>query len=1275
MITLEVLNHQPLRPEYPVLKDGIHLRWNSAQALSFPWYGYYLFRRKHIGHQNTSCLSRGWIKVNGVNQPFATHAAGALTREYLTCQYGFFVSNENLQLSKQFTYPAGAAGIIMPEVDLDNRRFLHYFLVNKANDISFIIGFKKDGTSFDVKVKLWNNTIHSIPVSGNKGDIKTYHFAEDCITALEFPGSRASIIDICYHDLSENATKGWHIIDGFRYACCLPVADDDYPCPSKPSNFSNAQTLALSRITYGDPAKWLTVAPGETSSYFRQFYELLNKLVEGGPAGLPMYQKFSAPVEADDSSLRMPQQRLLDMVLLGTLDPAVAQMAGLYYVDTSAEKDTAYDYLIVADNTGKVGKFVKDEKISNQDDFFKLLLEEIINGDVDGWICFNRKLKQVEALDEPVGVKAYALPGMVARDEETGLIDNAKARNSAGFTWKTEENEDGMLAPDKAIVYDMWRSDHGKEKPVAEPPEDKYKRITPNPFIIVKPTEEVVQNSETSSQYPPFRMIAFDNRVPDGWYSYKVCGRDLFGRYSKLSKVAAWHQWAPRPSPKPYYYVDPPADREIYPIAVELIDTALPPPPTAIEAYALDPLDNFLVRDAAYTGWFTAMQAMPWYQALSDEQKESLIGLRIRWQWTMYHIRQAPGTTSFNIHYHKAYKLPSGYTDPDTWSDDHLVSNLYNENFTELVMPMNDANGNLLSSNGALVNLNIIKLPAGFNLDNIRKGFEHIMLERAGVKQIFRIDKINTSTRELTLNGNPSLGSAATWSIGLYVRQYEIFLPSLNNTVLKGGVAGINPMSAPPENFVPTRKYPKVYANVSISTVEDKGTKVIEGTVGAPAKIFRVLRQKPAPPPPVPPDSDKIYASPADYYGNSYYTYRWTPQNFLFTHIYRALDESLFTTDYAKRPKNAAAPDLIVDPANNALFPAVADEPAWIPVKRQAVAEELNELNAICRNSNRNAALDAYRRLSNDALRILAGLTHNKKAFQQLTIRPLDPIDAVNANGLGPDNPDGFVIDPSLRKFIDKLPGKAKNRYFYRAAYVDGAQNISDMGFPSLPVYLPDVQSPAVPRVTGIIAGERRISLSWKTDPGISHVLVYRTDDKKNTRDIRLMGDPIAEVLVADDGSSWDDEQVVVGVVYFYILIAVKSIELNSREILIESLLSPVYTSCAFDTSAPLQPVIDSLRWVLVSDSGDVYDLDSGVSPASTAIELLLNDLQPEFKYLVQRKSTNDIIWLNVSEKDGSSSVYIDKQLDPLLNYRYRIMAKKKNGKSSYSEERNLNIP
>ena len=71
---------------------------------------------------------------------------------------------------------------------------------------------------------------------------------------------------------------------------------------------------------------------------------------------------------------------------------------------------------------------------------------------------------------------------------------------------------------------------------------------------------------------------------------------------------------------------------------------------------------------------------------------------------------------------------------------------------------------------------------------------------------------------------------------------------------------------------------------------------------------------------------------------------------------------------------------------------------------RAAVANELSQRSGF---ADTEEAMEYYGKLSNDALRILAGLPGNEVAFSQLTIQPLDPEE------IDPD-------DPPKRKWRDR---------------------------------------------------------------------------------------------------------------------------------------------------------------------------------------------------------------------------------------------------------------
>src|ERR1044072_2578526 len=58
-----------------------------------------------------------------------------------------------------------------------------------------------------------------------------------------------------------------------------------------------------------------------------------------------------------------------------------------------------------------------------------------------------------------------------------------------------------------------------------------------------------------------------------------------------------------------------------------------------------------VIKDAAYASWWDNLTKSDWYKALNKDQKDNLIGLRVRWQWPQTHIDQAPHTREFRIYY------------------------------------------------------------------------------------------------------------------------------------------------------------------------------------------------------------------------------------------------------------------------------------------------------------------------------------------------------------------------------------------------------------------------------------------------------------------------------------------------------------------------------------------------------------------------------------------------------------------------------------------------
>jgi hypothetical protein len=302
-------------------------------------------------------------------------------------------------------------------------------------------------------------------------------------------------------------------------------------------------------------------------------------------------------------------------------------MTGIYWVDQKATPATAYDYLLVADYSG-VGALNPATVLARlqQDNFATL----------EGCIVFNKQIAPVVPLQSPGDLRLYALPG-ISRLAANGT--NQDASNNVGLRWDLSVTDQGNLLPGRAIMYHLWRASLGNGTAPTAP--GSYTPITQNqPVLVSGNLNSAVQ---ISPAWPPFRMYYVDPALADGWYSYEVSGIDIFGRHSPNSGPGPWYEWIPVPDPRPRYYKDPPGNSIVNPAAVQLLSERVPPVPTGIEAYALDPQDPTLLRDSAYNAWFAT---------LSSAEKQSLVGLRVRWSWTQAQMQQAPDTSEFRIYYH-----------------------------------------------------------------------------------------------------------------------------------------------------------------------------------------------------------------------------------------------------------------------------------------------------------------------------------------------------------------------------------------------------------------------------------------------------------------------------------------------------------------------------------------------------------------------------------------------------------------------------------------------
>jgi hypothetical protein len=1118
LVGLGVENDTPPVNIQPPLPDGIHLRWAFTREDGFPWYGFFLFRRRSEEQQRQCILPL--LRDRPVGTPGPT---------FFDLSLGEVTSDLPLHFTDDFP-PPGVVEIDLGPLNGQGRTFVRFALPvgGWAIRADVRVGFRDRQETSAVVVTA---TLGGVPVgeqtlTGAAGHIVSASFEADGLDAIVFAPANgakslphAALVDLCLTLHNPNLREGWQPVPRCPHPLALPITHPDYPASgAAPVNQAAAEATALGRITYGSPAPFGGAA-------FHNMHDALLRLVQGGPGGPPMadpsravaYPGIPTTPEPGVKTPSLPATHPLDLVLLSSIHPAVAQMLGLYWLDRTTPPGAPFDYLIIADYANGSG-------LDAHQALTRWLTDTL---QVEGYVLEAQRRAPAPPLAVPTDVRVYALPGSTLSAPGGLGVPVVEVAGLVGVRWNVPAFGKHLL-PGVPLLYHLWRDAQGDGDLPGATAHTTHLTAS-GPILVVQPPTAPFSPPQWPPDWPELPMHRIDRVAQEGWYGYRASGMDLFGRISAPSAPGAWWQWSPPPSPRPWYYLDPPGDQIVFASAVRVLDKTPPPPPAGVEATLLDPADPFVVQDTPYLAWRAA--------------HPNVVGLRVKWRWRTVQMRQAPDMQEFRLYFNPGTDPPSGSEAATAWQMRCHVT--------------------------------------GF-ADNV------------------------------TVSADGS------------ERLYDVLLPIAGaGVVFAGGV----PLS-------PTLTAPVVYANVAVTAADGAphtpdapqwaasgwGNRPgNESRTTAPAKIVRVKRDKPAPPP-VPPDSERVFATPADYYARSYWTVRLTPIAHLGTHVYRALDASLFEADWKQRPRPA------LDKNTSGVFPNPADEPRWDDLKRQQVADELNHLNTFPQTAaGKTLALAYYKGLSNDGLRVLAGLAGTEAAFTQITSTPL------------PD---------TAMSYRDTLDGRATNRYFYRTATIDGASNRSSLSLSGPPIYLPNVMPPRPPTLTRVLGGERQITLTWASnrEEDLAEYRVYRADSQEAARDLRAMTLIHTEPVAAGDPAarpasvSWTDDPVPGLTTFYYVVTAIDDAANESDP-------SAVCASRAHDEALPVPPML-TVAWVE----------KAGVVRAE--VTWTSSD-----EVLLQRLDAGAPNWIDLAQWRPAGTVTIrDPFSDPTLSYTYRLIVRKATG-------------
>lgn len=255
--------------------------------------------------------------------------------------------------------------------------------------------------------------------------------------------------------------------------------------------------------------------------------------VEGSDT--PFLDETSAKAFADAAGEPRVQWQVEPMSLLQTmaLHPEIARLLGLYWIDETADPDTAYDYRVVG--------YWSDRSRA--------------------YVVTNLSRTTTAPLPAPALLRADPLPS-ATRELPGGAIWPTQAYVGLGWTPPTPDPEQrlGLVDGIRAVAYAPERQDLGRLSSPSTPVADGWVRLPgPDEDGAFRIRELVVPSARTVEGQPPEwpEHFTFDEWVEYHAYAYRVMGVDLFGRTSAPSN-------------------------ELHPVLVS--DTVPAPAPTHLEA-------------------------------------------------------------------------------------------------------------------------------------------------------------------------------------------------------------------------------------------------------------------------------------------------------------------------------------------------------------------------------------------------------------------------------------------------------------------------------------------------------------------------------------------------------------------------------------------------------------------------------------------------------------------------------------------------------------------
>lgn len=838
-------------------------------------------------------------------------------------------------------------------------------------------------------------------------------------------------------------------------------------------------------------------------------------------------------------------------------------------------------------------------------------------------------------LATPSGLTATFIPGGTVTDQDGNTTEKTSL---AGLRWNATEDPDWNLISISPVLYHIERKAEGSAAEL----------ITEESPMFVSPSVIERNSRNIPIGWPKERQYYTESVSKESANEYRIAAIDLFGRQSEFTGFVTYEITSPKP-----------------------------PHPVDVVAKFLD-YGTYHSSTGAFDDVTLNGKDKDW---LLEHRKNAIV---VSWKWPENLQLQAPDTEGFNVYFKQGWlNNYTGMVETDVVETvlSKTSLNLSPEELEKYAAL--DIGPENIAVYRFKISLQVYPtLPEPVH--PLRRGERAVLPENA-----FRLCWLNQGNhRFLILKNKGNTSSPTLWVLKLndipvtnkgfgvaVTSDKEFFINYKNhsqwtdtsvshqepkNLALKSET---NSSSQPiyEEDYTiyiedPKFPYPVItaadtnkvrYAQIGVNAFID----TVQGSVSFPSTIMAIYRGIPAAPPAFAPQPDEpiqaLKAMRANVHGKSSFALRWNKTKLpVKHHVYRSLDETLFSADNKLRPTRA----------ENIYTDFKTNHPDFD-------GADVDAVKAIVYEPNPKLVARRYSMLTPGQLQILASLPDNENAFTKINEATIDESDPLYEDRVteipDPINGAAYTPDPAnVLLYVDStLNGQSSNRYFYAVRSVDtnGLQSILSLATP--PVEIPKTTPPPAPVITSVLGGENQIIIKWAKNPGINinGYLLYRTQDIKDAGDWRKMelikANESDLFTVAVNGSlpekefSFTDSSAVARLPYYYSAVAVG---LNDEGKWLKSRMSKTKTGQAYDLTPPEPPVWEVAEW---------FEDESG-----SAIHLIWHTVEESTYCVLQRRPLGGGVWHAVSPELSSSSSlvnfdFIDRTVIPENAYDYRVLA------------------